>query len=100
MTGAAMVLKIIQKPTAATLNPGANYTVTVASQPPGEMCTVVNGSGTITSANVGNAGSLVTDLAKFTTPKDDQSGDKTVREMLRQLAERSNFMAPVSPKKR
>jgi hypothetical protein len=53
-----------------------------------------------TSANVGNAGSLVTGLAKFTTPKDDQSGDKTVREMLRQLAERSNFMAPPSPKKR
>jgi hypothetical protein len=43
---------------------------------------------------------LVTGLAKFTTPKDDQSGDKTVREMLRQLAERSNFMAPPSPKKR
>jgi hypothetical protein len=52
-----------------------------------------------TSGGIGNAGSLVSGLAGgFASSKNDASGDKAVRQMLRQIMERlDQFQPPITP---
>jgi uncharacterized repeat protein (TIGR03803 family) len=48
---------------ASTLPSGASYSVSVSTQPTGEICSVAGGTGTISSANVANVVVTCSDLA-------------------------------------
>jgi hypothetical protein len=77
----------------------------VAAAPLGPVAAVAAGgaAGTLslfsTSGGIGNAGSLVSGLAGgFVSSKNDASGDKAVRQMLRQIMERlDQFQPPITP---
>jgi hypothetical protein len=77
----------------------------VAAAPLGPVAAVAAGgaAGTLslfsTSGGIGNAGSLVSGLAGgFASSKNDASGDKAVRQMLRQIMERfDQFQPPITP---
>jgi hypothetical protein len=56
---------------ATALASGASYAVTVATNPPGQACTVSNGSGTIGSANVTNVAVFCTSNGTATTAADN-----------------------------
>ncbi len=51
---------------ATALNNGSPYTVTVLSQPPGQSCTVTNGSATVADANVTSVQVSCTTLVYYT----------------------------------
>ena len=50
-----------------------------------------------TSANIGNAGSLVTGLAQLGSSKSDPSGDRAVRQLLTQLLQHLGQLPPIAP---
>jgi hypothetical protein len=49
------------------------------------------------SANIGNAGSLVTGLAQFGSSKSDPTGDRAVRQLLAQLLQHFGQLPPIAP---
>jgi hypothetical protein len=50
-----------------------------------------------TSANIGNAGSLVTGLGQLGSSRSDPSGDRAVRQMLTQLLQHLGQLPPIAP---
>jgi hypothetical protein len=74
--------------TAAPLGPGAALAAGGAA---GALSVFSNAGG------LGNADSFVSGLAKLASPKNDPSGDKAARQMLRQILERGDQLPPITP---
>ena len=51
---------------ATAVDDGSTYAVTVSTQPTGQSCSVTNGSGTISGANVSNVGVSCVDIPTYT----------------------------------
>ena len=74
----------------ASINNGTSYNITVSSQPSGQTCTVTNGSGTVSSADVTNVnvtcstivtysvGGTVSGLAGSLTLRNNGANDKVI----------------------